>query len=84
MCQVMVYAVVAVAGLPQKRPGRKLAAAIRQYLLHERGMCHLQIQAIPCCSAHALWKSSVPHRLDCEDFCLFHFVAIHLCSSVSR
>ena len=45
MCQVMVYAVVAVAGLPQKRPGRKLAAAIRQYLLHERGMCHLQIQA---------------------------------------
>ena len=25
------------AGLPQKRPGRKLASAIRQYLLHERG-----------------------------------------------
>ncbi len=23
-------------GLPQKRPGRKLASAIRQYLLHER------------------------------------------------
>ena len=25
------------AGLPQKRPGRKLASAIRQYLLHEQG-----------------------------------------------
>lgn len=45
ICQDIVYAVVAVAGLPQKRPGRKLAAAIRQYLLHECGMCHLQNQA---------------------------------------
>lgn len=26
-----------VEDLPQKRPGKKLAAAIRQYLLHERG-----------------------------------------------
>lgn len=27
-----------VEGLPQKRPGRKLASAIRQYLLHEQAL----------------------------------------------
>ena len=30
--------IVLAADLPQKRPCKKLAAAIRQYLLHERGM----------------------------------------------
>ncbi len=34
------------ADLPQKRPGKKLAAAIRQYLLHERGMSRLLYNSI--------------------------------------
>lgn len=36
------------ADLPQKRPGKKLAAAIRQYLLHERGMSYLLYNSISC------------------------------------
>ncbi len=38
------------ADLPQKRPGKKLAAAIRQYLLHERGTyhCNTVVLSVQC------------------------------------
>lgn len=55
------------ADLPQKRPGKKLAAAIRQYLLHERGMYRLLYNGI-FCIAHIASTSHQLMQMRCQHF----------------
>ncbi|KAL0055091.1 hypothetical protein WJX82_006902 [Trebouxia sp. C0006] len=66
-----------VEDLPQKRPGKKLAAAIRQYLLHERGSEEQQSAKRPASAGQAFGDvaSSAVDRVP-EDAHLAHCLSI--------
>ena len=65
------------ADLPQKRPGKKLAAAIRQYLLHERGMYHLLYNG-NFCIAHVASTSHQLMKMKCQHF---DYDWLHTCAN---
>lgn len=64
------------ADSPQKRPGKKLAAAIRQYLLHERGMYRLLYNGI-FCIAHIASTSHQLMQMRCQHF---GYDWLHICA----
>lgn len=67
----MLYAIVAVAGLPQNNQAESL---LQQYA----NTCCMNVVCITCKTkqtllyAPALLKSPVPHHVACEETCLFH------------